>query len=149
MQKVSPWCGQPSDRGRLKNRTGQAGIIMDWITIKPTVSKYMRQSALEQGNVRQCALQECSTKSDSQTVKPWCWLAWRRWPELFQKRLVSQTSPVRSQSADTFVVQGGQWCQGAVQCTHDNVSTRHIHIQVPIRHALTMANFLQHFDSTG
>ena len=22
MEKVRPWCGQPSDRGRLKNRTG-------------------------------------------------------------------------------------------------------------------------------
>jgi len=24
MEKVRPWCGQPSDRGRLKNRTEQA-----------------------------------------------------------------------------------------------------------------------------
>jgi len=23
MEKVRPWCGQPSDRGRLKNRTEQ------------------------------------------------------------------------------------------------------------------------------
>jgi len=23
MEKVCPWCGQPSDRGRLKNRTEQ------------------------------------------------------------------------------------------------------------------------------
>jgi len=23
MEKVHPWCGQPSDRGRLKNRTEQ------------------------------------------------------------------------------------------------------------------------------
>ena len=22
MEKVRPWCGQPSDRGRLRNRTG-------------------------------------------------------------------------------------------------------------------------------
>ena len=25
MEKVRPWCGQPSDRGRLKNRTEQLG----------------------------------------------------------------------------------------------------------------------------
>jgi len=25
MEKVRPWCGQPSDRGRLKNRTEQNG----------------------------------------------------------------------------------------------------------------------------
>ena len=26
MEKVRPWCGQPSDRGRLKNRTEQNAI---------------------------------------------------------------------------------------------------------------------------
>jgi len=25
MEKVRPWCGQPSDRGRLKNRTEPGG----------------------------------------------------------------------------------------------------------------------------
>ena len=29
MEKVRPWCGQPSDRGRLKNRTEQGGSA--WI----------------------------------------------------------------------------------------------------------------------
>ena len=27
MEKVRPWCGQPSDRGRLKNRTEQNNVI--------------------------------------------------------------------------------------------------------------------------
>ena len=26
MEKVRPWCGQPSDRGRLKNRTEQNSV---------------------------------------------------------------------------------------------------------------------------
>jgi len=26
VEKVRPWCGQPSDRGRLKNRTEQAKV---------------------------------------------------------------------------------------------------------------------------
>jgi len=31
MEKVRPWCGQPSDRGRLKNRTAgsQTGLSVD------------------------------------------------------------------------------------------------------------------------
>ena len=28
MEKVRPWCGQPSDRGRLKNRTEQKLTIL-------------------------------------------------------------------------------------------------------------------------
>jgi len=28
MEKVRPWCGQPSDRGRLRNRTEQSGEIV-------------------------------------------------------------------------------------------------------------------------
>ena len=28
MEKVRPWCGQPSDRGRLKNRTEYVTIII-------------------------------------------------------------------------------------------------------------------------
>jgi len=27
MEKVRPWCGQPSDRGRLKNRTAQLELV--------------------------------------------------------------------------------------------------------------------------
>ena len=27
MEKVRPWCGQPSDRGRLRNRTEQTGQV--------------------------------------------------------------------------------------------------------------------------
>jgi len=27
MEKVRPWCGQPSDRGRLKNRTEECVVI--------------------------------------------------------------------------------------------------------------------------
>jgi len=39
MEKVRPWCGQPSDRGRLKNRTepGSAGtrkVKPIWILLK-------------------------------------------------------------------------------------------------------------------
>ena len=33
MEKVRPWCGQPSDRGRLKNRTellGDDGAVPIW-----------------------------------------------------------------------------------------------------------------------
>ena len=26
MEKVRPWCGQPSDRGRLRNRTEQVSM---------------------------------------------------------------------------------------------------------------------------
>ena len=29
MEKVRPWCGQPSDRGQLKNRTDANGISQD------------------------------------------------------------------------------------------------------------------------
>ena len=29
MEKVRPWCGQPSDRGRLKNRTGTRSVQQD------------------------------------------------------------------------------------------------------------------------
>jgi len=41
MEKVRPWCGQPSDRGRLKNRTEQlyvggldrrGGRIRRWVS---------------------------------------------------------------------------------------------------------------------
>jgi len=28
MEKVRPWCGQPSDRGRLKNKTEQSDNII-------------------------------------------------------------------------------------------------------------------------
>ena len=28
MEKVRPWCGQPSDRGRLKNRKNRTGVCM-------------------------------------------------------------------------------------------------------------------------
>jgi len=27
MEKVRPWCGQPSDRGRLKNRTEHSSVL--------------------------------------------------------------------------------------------------------------------------
>jgi len=27
MEKVRPWCGQPSDRGRLRNRTEHKGVL--------------------------------------------------------------------------------------------------------------------------
>ena len=27
MEKVRPWCGQPSDRGRLRNRTEQISLL--------------------------------------------------------------------------------------------------------------------------
>jgi len=33
MEKVRPWCGQPSDRGRLKNRTEQYGNIQKFAVI--------------------------------------------------------------------------------------------------------------------
>jgi len=36
MEKVRPWCGQPSDRGRLKNRTGVVTSL--WPTSLNTVS---------------------------------------------------------------------------------------------------------------
>ena len=29
MDKVRPWCGQPSDRGRLKNRPEQMNVVAD------------------------------------------------------------------------------------------------------------------------
>ena len=32
MEKVRPWCGQPSDRGRLKNRTEQ--VFKNFIKLK-------------------------------------------------------------------------------------------------------------------
>ena len=32
MEKVRPWCGQPSDRGRLKNRT-DGGAFQTFITL--------------------------------------------------------------------------------------------------------------------
>ena len=38
MEKVRPWCGQPSDRGRLKNRTG---------TLSPVVSKVFEHCVLQ------------------------------------------------------------------------------------------------------
>jgi len=28
LEKVRPWCGQPSDRGRLKNRTEQSDLLV-------------------------------------------------------------------------------------------------------------------------
>ena len=28
MEKIRPWCGQPSDRGRLKNRTEQICVYL-------------------------------------------------------------------------------------------------------------------------
>jgi len=37
MEKVRPWCGQPSDRGRLKNRTGVCYLrnffYENWISV--------------------------------------------------------------------------------------------------------------------
>jgi len=30
MEKLCPWCGQPSDRGRLKNRTEQHYDLADY-----------------------------------------------------------------------------------------------------------------------
>jgi len=42
MEKVRPWCGQPSDRGRLKNRTDQTVywspvLTRGGICVPPTV----------------------------------------------------------------------------------------------------------------
>ena len=35
MEKVRPWCGQPSDRGRLRNRT-ECGIMPNMMAALPT-----------------------------------------------------------------------------------------------------------------
>ena len=37
MEKVRPWCGQPSDRGRLKNRNTHTRLTALWTT---QVSRY-------------------------------------------------------------------------------------------------------------
>jgi len=50
MDKVPPWCGQPSDRGRLKNRTGHREMMMmmmmtmmmKWTCEELTVRRYIR-----------------------------------------------------------------------------------------------------------
>jgi len=41
MEKVRPWCGQPSDRGRLKNRTEQASVLLECVQ-KVITNAWMR-----------------------------------------------------------------------------------------------------------
>ena len=38
MEKVRPWCGQPSDRGRLKNRTTAAAAAADRHSLIPSIT---------------------------------------------------------------------------------------------------------------
>jgi len=42
MEKVRPWCGQPSDRGRLKNRTEQRAFCPSVSVPRPTVQFRVR-----------------------------------------------------------------------------------------------------------
>ena len=39
MEKVRPWCGQPSDRGRLRNRTEQNKVVFN-LHIKYTMPSF-------------------------------------------------------------------------------------------------------------
>ena len=49
MEKVRAWCGQPSDRGRLKNRTERScsGACWYWTGTCTEVSRALQQSVFE------------------------------------------------------------------------------------------------------
>ena len=38
MEKVRPWCGQPSDRGRLKNRTVVTTVVVTAVCCVQTMT---------------------------------------------------------------------------------------------------------------
>jgi len=44
MEKVCPWCGQPSDQGRLKNKTEAAiGCLLFQLGVAPSGERLRRQ----------------------------------------------------------------------------------------------------------
>ena len=47
MEKVRPWCGQPSDRGRLRNRNRN----IDYFTLHYISTKWVARSSLEDDTV--------------------------------------------------------------------------------------------------
>jgi len=56
MEKVRPWCGQPSDRGRLKNRISQVigcedRLRNDLYCVEWGVKLYSNQSPLHSGMI--------------------------------------------------------------------------------------------------
>jgi len=44
MEKVRPWCGQPSDRGRLRNRTERGHIWPGPTTFGPTLGALISET---------------------------------------------------------------------------------------------------------
>ena len=41
MEKVRPWCGQPSDRGRLRNRTEQNHALLILVVLMLSNDRYV------------------------------------------------------------------------------------------------------------
>jgi len=73
MEKVRPWCGQPSDRGRLKNRnrsyTGHKHIQT---VVNETILASTRSSAIAEGpRDASCQLKSCQLpRNSAETTSP-------------------------------------------------------------------------------
>jgi len=55
MEKVRPWCGQPSDRGRLKNRTGARREVLRSACLSRSVRLHSTASV-------SCRSRTCATR---------------------------------------------------------------------------------------
>ena len=47
MEKVRPWCGQPSDRGRLKNRTNAQKLTDSQLNPARRAAKQVKECMVE------------------------------------------------------------------------------------------------------
>ena len=80
MEKVRPWCGQPSDRGRLKNRNRsyighkhiQTVVLESIVFVNETILASTRSSAIAEGpRDASCQSKSCQLpRNSAETTSP-------------------------------------------------------------------------------